>query len=247
MRATRLLREAISKDPKTVLDIAVGTGKHAHCFLAQGTEVTGLDVTYPPLEHENYEHIQQSYEEFALAKPNMPAYKDRKWDMIWCCHTLEHMPNVQSFLISLHEWLEEDGWLFIAVPPAEQNRLHIGHLSLWTPAHLVYNLICAGWDCRDARWYTEYCSIGLMLQNKPEIDLSWRSGSPKEIYGLNTYSPRQIKHNDGAWWGNNWHEETMPRVPDPPFVTVGLSKTNLPPETQLAFGPNPELRKGYER
>ena len=47
----------------------------------------------------------------------------------------------------------------------------------------------------------------------------------------------------GAWWGNNWHEETEDRVADPPGVTAGFGVTNLPPEVQLAFGPNPNLRK----
>lgn len=234
MRSVRLLEAAIAKSPETVLDIATGPGNHAVSFIANGSKVTGVDVSPPEVIHDNYTHIKLPYEKLEL---------DEQFDMVFSCHTLEHIPNVQHFLIALREWLKDDGWLCISVPPASQDRLHVGHLTVWTPALLVYNLICAGWDCKEAKWYTEYCSIGLMVQKTKDVDLSGRTGMPSEVVWLQEYAPRTISHNEGAWWGNNWPDETVPRVPDPPFVTIGLRKTNLPPETQLAFGPNPNLRK----
>jgi len=239
MRAVRLLEDAISKGPETVLDVAVGTGKHAQAFISTGSHVTGIDLTEAPCEHPNYTHLHNSFE---VAVHN-DLFETAPFDMIWSCHTLEHMPNVQAFLTGLHKLLKDDGWLYIAVPPFEMDRMHIGHLTYWTPAILIYNLICAGWDCRDAMWYTEYCSIGLCVQNKPEIDLSWRTGMPGECVELNQYTPRSMLPEHGAWWSNNWHEETDQRAADPPGVTAGLQHTNLPPKVQLAFGPNPALRK----
>jgi len=233
MRSVRLLTHAISKQPETVLDIAVGPGSHAQCFIANGAKVTGLDVTPARFEHEDYTHIQSPYELVKL---------DEKFDMVFCCHTLEHMPNPQHFLIHLASWLKEDGWLAISVPPS-QDRLHVGHLSLWTPAHLVYNLICAGWDCKDAIWYTEYVSIGLMVQKKTEIDLSWRTGLPSEILALNQFTPIIINHEDDAWWADNWHEETTEVAEDPPMVTIGKQITTRPPKQFMPHGPNPNLRK----
>lgn len=246
MRAVRLLRDAISKQPEKVLDVGVHTGKHAMAFIAGGAEVTGIDVTLTPFEHPKYSHVSKPFE-YVIQDGIL---EKESFDMVWCSHTIEHIPNVQSFLVGLHYFLRDDGWLYIAAPTNRQNRLHIGHLTLWTPAHLVYNLICAGWDCREAKWYTEYCTIGLCVQRRPEIDLSWRTSLPSEIEQVNEYAPKFMGHNDGAWWGNNWHEETIPRVPDPPLVTVGEERTNLPPELLLALGPNPALRKrpgiGYD-
>ena len=92
-------------------------------------------------------------------------------------------------------------------------------------------------------WYTEYCTIGLIVQKKPEIDLKWRTGMPNEVKDLNQYTPFRINHEDSAWWPNNWYEETIPVAPDPPSVTADYQRTNLPPEVQLAYGPNPALRK----
>lgn len=235
MRAIRLLEYAIDLSPKTVLDIASGArSKHAICFISNGSKVTGVDLSQSNLKHDDYEHIQGAYETIEL---------DKKFDMIWCCHTLEHIPNVQHFLVHLWNWLEDDGYLAISVPPSSQNRLHVGHMSIWTPAHLVYSLVCAGWDCRHAKWYTEYMTIGLIVQKTKEVDYDGRTGMPSETLWLNQYTPIIVNHEDSAWWPNNWHEETVPVVKDPPHVTTGFQQTNLPPETLMPFGPNPDLRK----
>jgi len=237
MRSIDLLEQAILTEPESVLDIGSGMGYHSMAFLANGAKrVVGVDPMLCCLEHDNYEHKQDPYEELDLG--------DEQFDVVWCSHVLEHIPNVQHFLSHLHKWLKPDGYLAISVPTDRQQRLHIGHLTLWTPAHLVYNLICAGWDCKDAIWYTGNISIGLMVKKKDLIDLSWRTSLPSEVTALNEFTPKDVVHNDGAWWGNNWPVkiETI-RASDPPLVTMGVAHTNLAPQTQLAFGPNPELRK----
>ena len=239
VRSVRLLKAAISKQPETGLDIATGPDMHAVSFIAPGSKVKGVDVAPPEVIHKNYEHIASPYEKLDV--------DDRQFDMVFSCHTLEHIPNVQHFLVALRGWLKDDGWLAISVPPSLQNRLHIGHLTLWTPAHLIYNLICAGWDCKLAKWYTEYCTIGLMVRKTKDIDLAGRTALPSEVVWLPEYAPRTIGNNCCAWFGNTWPDETIPRVPDPPSVTAGTQVTDLPPEIQLAYGPNPQLRVGYER
>ena len=255
MRAVRLLEYALTKKPEKVLDVGVGMGRHAIPFLGQGAKVVGLDVRGQPFDHPNYTHAQGPVEYANLTEPG--GYNEEiddlemvpaQFDLIWCSHTLEHIPNVQAFLIKLRNWLKPGGWLMLAVPNALQDRIHVGHLTLWTPAHLVYNLICAGWDCSDALWYTDYLTIGLAVQKVDDIDLSWRTSLPNEVIELNRYTPILMHNEDGAWWGNNWPEpfETE-RAPDPPGVTIGLDKSTLPPVVKLAYGPNPKLREGYER
>jgi len=224
-----------------MLDVGCGFGGNSVSFLSQQwcEKVVGIDLMPSDIESDRYEHIQNAYETTDL---------DEQFDMVWSSHVLEHVPNVQHFLGRLHDWTKDDGWLAISVPPSRQDRFHIGHSSLWTPAHLVYNLICAGWDCKDAIWYTDYMTIGLMVKRKPTIDLSWRTSLPSELRALNHFTPITINHEDGAWWGNNWPEEfNDPRIEDPPMVVIGDTITNLPPQIQLACGPNPELRKKYER
>ncbi len=244
MRATSLLEEALTVKAETVLDVGIGRGSHARAFIGNKSRVTGIDPrpgNPELLEHKYYTHIEDAYEKVSFEE-------DEKFDLVWCSHTLEHIPNVQHFLITLQGWLKPNGWLFIAVPNDRQSRLHIGHLTLWTPAHLAYNLVCAGWDCKDAIWYTDYLTIGMSVQNTGVIDLSWRTSLPSEGKHLNDFLPKPMRHNDGAWWGNYWPVDVpYERAVDPPLVTVGVEKTNLPPQTQLAYGPNPALREKYVR
>ena len=239
MRATSLLEEALKVGAETVLDVGVGNGDHAKAFIGAKSRVTGIDPRYSDMEHPRYTHIQDPYERVDL---------DEQFDLVWCSHTLEHVPNVGHFLGTLGNWVKPGGWLFIAVPNDRQRRLHVGHLTLWTPAHLAYNLVCAGWNCKDAIWYTDYLTIGMVVQRTGALDLSWRTSLPNEISHLNLFMPKKVRHNDGAWWGNNWPTEVpYGRCIDPPLVTLGVEKTNLPPAQQLAYGPNPKLREGYER
>ena len=237
MHGLELLKHALKKEPELVLDMGVGRGGHAKAFIANGAKVVGVDVKLSPHEHKDYTHIQSAIERLE------PQEDAEPFDIIWCCHTLEHLPNVQMFLRQIVPLLKDDGWLYIAVPSSSQDRIHIGHLTLWTPALLVYNLICAGWDCSDAEWYTRDQTIGLCMQKNLIEDMTWRTGTPAEEGFVNEYTPIPMRHESGAWWENNWPVKTMGRVIDPPLVTVGLTKSNLPPEVQLAFGPNPNLRK----
>lgn len=250
MHGINLLRHAIAHRAPRVLDVGVGPGTHARAFLGAGSHVTGVDIQPSPFEWDdmceakmlpNYTHVHQAVELLEHEEGAEP------FDLIWSCHVLEHIPNVQNHLVQLHDYLKDDGWLYIAVPTNSQDRLHVGHLTIWTPALLIYNLICAGWDCSDAKWYTSYATIGLCMQHKPIKDMSWRTAMPGEEVDMNEYTPIPLRHEHGAWVANNWHEELPGRVSDPPFATAGLYQTDIPPKVQLAFGPNPKLREGYEK
>ena len=231
MKAFRLFRAALDGGAKTVLDVGCGPGNHAKAFISKGCKVSGLDIRPAEIEHDSYTHYQTSYEKAEI---------DEQFDAVWCSHVLEHVPNSQYFLGKLRGWTS--GYLAIAVPSALQNRLHIGHVSLWTPAHLIYNLVCAGWDCRRAQWYTEYSSIGLIVPKEEDIDFSERTGMPSEEDWFNQYTPFPLKHMHNAWLENNWHEETEPRRLEPVPISTGQYTTNIPSESPLVIGPNPTLR-----
>jgi SAM-dependent methyltransferase len=245
MYAIDLLKHAISQKPASVLDLGVGPGHHARAFMSTGSFVTGVDIQPDPMEkdkaafHDRYNHVNMAIEHLEKEEEAEP------YDVVWSCHVLQHLSNVQSHLIQIKSFLKDDGWLYIAVPVNPQERMHVGHLSVWTPALLLYNLICAGWDCSDAKWYTSYQTIGLCLKKKLIEDMSWRVATTDEEDAMNQYAPIPLRHEYGAWLANNWHETLMGRVQDPPSVTAGVYQTNLPPIVQLAYGPNPKLREGY--
>jgi SAM-dependent methyltransferase len=237
MSKIRLLEHALTGSPEYVIDIGTGSGWAAKAFIGNGARVVGVDVKDSPHEHKNYTHVQLAFE---VLEPQDDA---EKFDLVWCADVLQSVPNVQAFLVQIAALVKNDGWLYFTVPALHQKRIHIGNLTVWSPAHLVYNLICAGYDCSGAMWYTEYETIAICLPNRRIEDMSWRTGDYREEATINEYSPGRLGHDHGSWWANKWPEETKGRVVDPPLVTVGEHRTNLPPEVQLAYGPNPALRK----
>ncbi len=75
---------------------------------------------------------------------------EQPFDCIWASHVLEHQPNVQQFLRKVFADLREGGVLAITVPPLK-HQIVGGHLSLWNMGLLLYHLVLAGFDCREAR------------------------------------------------------------------------------------------------
>jgi len=49
----------------------------------------------------------------------------------------------------VHSNAKEDGLIAITVPPAK-SQIVGGHLSIWNPGLLIYNMILSGLDCSEA-------------------------------------------------------------------------------------------------
>lgn len=123
-------------DFETVLDIGCGHGLHLQRFARAGKRTTGIDCQPRCAEAIAADYLQHTF--------------DQPFDCVWTSHVLEHQPNVQQFLRKVFGDLREGGILAITVPPLKQNIVG-GHLSLWNTGLLLYNLILAGFDCREAR------------------------------------------------------------------------------------------------
>ncbi|MBN1569337.1 MAG: methyltransferase domain-containing protein [Acidobacteria bacterium] len=68
------------------------------------------------------------------------------FDAVWCAHMLEHQRNPGQFIDRCLSFLRPGGWLFLSVPPFK-TQVVSGHLSVWFPGLLIYNLVVAGLDC----------------------------------------------------------------------------------------------------
>lgn len=191
-----LLRQAVALGPELVVDCAVGRGDHAKAFICTGSYVMGVDWGPAKISHERYRHLQTPVERAELEGA----------DLVFSSHTLEHLGSPGEALARFRAWLNPGGWLALAVPPYPQERFHVGHLTVWTPAHLLYNLVCAGWDCRDAQWYTNELDIGVLVQKTEDIDLSGRTGMLTEKGWLQQFLPFEIEHRGNAWLEDNWNQ-----------------------------------------
>lgn len=72
------------------------------------------------------------------------------YDAVWSSHCLEHQLNVNSYLKKVVSVCRDDGLICVTVPPAK-DLIVGGHVSLWNPGLLLYNLVLAGLDCSQAQ------------------------------------------------------------------------------------------------
>ena len=78
---------------------------------------------------------------------------------------MEHQINVNSFLEKIRKDLKEDGFLCITVPPAKHKMVG-GHVTIWNPLLLIYNVVLAGFDCKNVAVKKYDYNISLFLRKK---------------------------------------------------------------------------------
>ena len=118
----------------TVLDICCGPGHHSDQFKAAGKTVTSIDKR----DIYGQEYVGM-YQDFSF-EPH---------DLTWCSKALEHMLDVHSFLKKVRRETKLGGYTCMTVPPLK-HEITGGHVSLWNAGLLLYHLVLAGFDCKNA-------------------------------------------------------------------------------------------------
>mgnify|MGYP001197208496 CR=1 FL=1 len=136
VRGSQALQRLLQyNDVKTVLDVGSGAGEHAAIMRDAGRSVTTISLEPPAdiiADYVGNRRVSSGY------------------DAIWACHVLEHQPNPGLFLQQCYQDLRADGVLAVTVPPHKPSVVG-GHMTTWNSGILLYNLIIAGFDCREAR------------------------------------------------------------------------------------------------
>jgi SAM-dependent methyltransferase len=147
------------RDFSTVLDIGSGSGEQAAALRAHGKIVTELDYG------ESYYFTKNSDGGSVIIGDFMNIDFPQVYDCVIASHILEHQLNVNSFLKKLHSVVKEGGLVAISVPPMKPNIVG-GHVTLWNAGLVLYNLVLAGFDCREP-WIRAYgYNISVVLAKK---------------------------------------------------------------------------------
>ncbi|ASY64487.1 hypothetical protein SJ05684_c30630 [Sinorhizobium sojae CCBAU 05684] len=175
-------------DFQTVLDIGCGAGNHAEFLASKGKTVTTLDAGH---FYKFKPDILGDYETIDLG---------RKFDCIWASHILEHIRNLGSFLEKMYSDLNDGGVLAVSVPPLKHD-LVSGHINLFNPGTLIYNLIQAGFDCSKASVKVYGYNISVIVKKVPTgIPLgSWSFADVSRFFPFHVY-----KDCDGRIISANW-------------------------------------------
>ena len=177
---------------KTLLDIGSGPSQGvnaANFFKELAKDVTRQD-------------INPNYKPDLLGDFNNLA-TDKLYDCIWCSHVLEHQLNVNNFLTKIFHTLKDDGVLAITVPPLK-HAIVGGHVTLWNAGLLLYNLILAGFDCKDAAVKSYGYNISVIVNKRTAIlpELNYDAG---DMNALNEFFPLGVYEGfDGNIQEINW-------------------------------------------
>ena len=177
---------------KTLLDI--GSGPPQGVNAANFFKELAKDVTR--------QDINPDYKPDLLGDFNNLA-TDKLYDCIWCSHVLEHQLNPNFFLTKIFHTLKDDGVLAITVPP-RKDEIVGGHVTLWNAGLLLYNLILAGFDCKDAAVKSYGYNISVIVNKRTAIlpELNYDAG---DINALNEFFPLGVYEGfDGNIQELNW-------------------------------------------
>ena len=174
----------------TLLDIGSGPKSAAYSlFTDNGKTVTRQD-------------INPDYQPDLLGDFNNLVIVDQ-YDCVWCSHVLEHQLNVNYFLTKIFYTLKKGGVLAITVPP-RKDEIVGGHVTLWNAGLLLYNLILAGFDCKNAAVKSYDYNISVIVEKKTAIlpNLNYDAG---DINALNEFFPLGVFEGfDGNIQEINW-------------------------------------------
>ena len=122
---------------KTAIDIGSGEAKHSEILRAAGLEVFQLD----------------KYSDSADYKGDFIKYDfDRKFDVVFCSHVIEHQRNVGNFLDKIFDVMSGSGLLIISAPKHQAEILIEGHLNCFFTTYFVQHLIHAGFDVKNGKY-----------------------------------------------------------------------------------------------
>lgn len=190
----------------SVLDIGSGEGIHAETLQKHNKLVTRID--YGDSIYFEQAKTNELARNTIIADFNEYSFTTQ-YDAVWCSHVLEHQLNPNIFLTKCYGIINDGGILAITVPPA-RNTMSGGHLTNWNAGLLLYNLVLAGFDCRDASVLKYGYNISVIVKKSPAVypNLSYDSGDLRKIRNCLPDVKYFRTENDDLFNGNifkiNW-------------------------------------------
>lgn len=172
---------------ETVLDIGCGAGEHSDAFIKAGKKVTAIDYGDSVYFKENKNKMNVIIADF-----NEYDFKDQQFDCVWCSHILEHQPNTETFLKKVISLTKDNGIIAITIP-FYSDIVVGGHVNPMNIGVLMYNLVCCGLDCSQARIKAYGMNRSLIVRKKIITDMPALAHDCGDVQRLWKYFPKNIE------------------------------------------------------
>lgn len=119
-----------------MLDVGCRDSYHKKHFKKLGLSWKGID-------------LKPDTQEVDVGDMNKLPYDNESFDLIFCCHSLEHNETPIQALREMHRVLKPNGWIFISMPSPCKQQIIDGdddHISVLTPDQLLKLLKYTGFE-----------------------------------------------------------------------------------------------------
>lgn len=187
-RAKTLLASLPYDEFDSVLDIGTGNGYSAEYFAEHGKNVTAT-----VLGEDKWGRPSGGDVKYVQANVESLPFRDGKFDAVWCSHVLEHVRYPGAAFEEVRRVLNDEGRLFVSVPPFKPLVVG-GHLNTgWTPGQLMYVLLRNEFSVRNGAFF--YCGYNVHGRATKINDEEFRQVEEKlsydgdELENLKEYFP----------------------------------------------------------
>ena len=182
-------------DIKNVLDVGSGGGEHSKKCAHSNFDGTCIDYgtsvysKQSKLIDKKIKVIHGNFNNFV---------HDSQFDLVWASHVIEHQQDVGLFIRKLIECCMPNGYICITVPDPHRH-LWGGHLTIWSPGLLAYNIALCGVNLSDALFIRGTQESSIIFQLKKAFlpgDLTYDLGDIDKISHL---LPSSLSEGDDPW------------------------------------------------
>lgn len=161
------------EDIKSILDI--GSSRGYFLKLAKNN-LPNLDQSIGVEPDSAIVNKMDDYEDVSIIVDRVEnlSFSESSFDLAFSSHTLEHLKNPLKHLIKLHNWLREDGVLFLEVPNTEiigkdyfEEFFIDKHLYHYTPKTLINTLKLASFDVHQEDISIDNENITVLARKSP--------------------------------------------------------------------------------
>ena len=151
-RRYEVVRQELTRDRLSLLDFGCGSGELVHEYASHGHDAHGFE---PGATYSGFAQKSQGLKINIRNTDYQNAhYEPGQFDAITMLHVLEHIPHPLAALQKAHQWLKDDGILYIEVPNMQAYELkgfehfHFAHVLGFSRDNLIHALRLAGFRVR---------------------------------------------------------------------------------------------------